>query len=332
MNIREWFSIIKKFSSKRILVIGDIMLDKFVWGNVERISPEAPVPVVEVVHETEMPGGCGNVANNIVSLGGDAIIVTVVGNDVNGTKLKQIMSNAGSDISGMFVDNNRITTIKTRIIAHNQQMVRIDRESKIQISAQVFDKIESFIKEESKNVDAILISDYGKGIINKRILKVCINIAKKLGIPISVDPKIEHFLDYKYVTVITPNTNEAVLGMRLHKKNLSDKEIYILGEKILSKLKSEAVVITRGEKGMSLFQKYGVVHNIPTRAKEVYDVTGAGDTVISTLTLALACGASMVSACEIANYAAGVVVGKVGTATVSVEELMTIIKEYAKNY
>ena len=331
MNIKGWFDIIEKFSSNRVLVVGDIMMDRFVWGNVERISPEAPVPVVEVIKETEHPGGCGNVAKNIVSLGGKSVIVTVVGDDIIGKRLKQIMESSGTDVSGIFQDFGRRTIVKTRIIAHNQQMVRIDRESKSQISGSVLEKIESFIKKTAKTVDAILISDYGKGMITKNLLKICINLAHKYNIPISVDPKIEHFMDYKKVTVITPNTNEASLGMRLHKKPQTEEEVYALGKKIITKLKSEAVVITRGEKGMSLFQKNKKVYNIPTRAKEVYDVTGAGDTVIATLTLALASGASMATGCEIANYAAGVVVGKVGTATATSKELKDIIKEYAKN-
>ncbi|MFQ3675181.1 MAG: D-glycero-beta-D-manno-heptose-7-phosphate kinase [Endomicrobiia bacterium] len=331
MNIKHWFEIIEKFSSKQILVVGDIMMDRFVWGNVERISPEAPVPVVEVVKETEHSGGCGNVARNIVSLGGKCIVVSVIGSDAVGERLRQIMVNSNVDVSGIFREDNRPTIVKTRIIAHNQQMVRIDRESKSQISGSVLEKVEDFIKKTAKTVDAILISDYGKGMITKKLLKKCINLAHKYDIPISVDPKIEHFMDYKKVTVITPNTNEATLGMRLHKKPQTEEEVCALGEKIIKKLKSEAVVITRGEKGMSLFQKNKKVYNIPTRAREVYDVTGAGDTVIATLTLALSAGASMATGCEIANYAAGVVVGKVGTATVTAKELKDIIKEYAKN-
>ena len=330
MNRQHWFDIIEKFSSKKVLVVGDIMMDRFVWGNVERISPEAPVPVVEVVKETEHAGGCGNVAKNIVSLGGKSVVVTVIGDDINGERLKHIMESSGTDISGIFQDRERQTIVKTRITAHNQQMVRIDRESKLQISSSIIEKIVNFIKQMVKTVDAILISDYGKCVITKNVLKTCIKLAHKYDIPISVDPKIEHFMDYKRVTVITPNTNEATLGMRLHKKTTTEEEIYALCEKIITKLKSEAVVITRGEKGMSLFQKNRKIYNIPTRAKEVYDVTGAGDTVIATLTLALAAGASMSTGCEIANYAAGVVVGKVGTATVNTEELKSIIKEYTK--
>lgn len=329
-NIKKWLNIIKNFSSKKILVVGDIMLDKFVWGNVERISPEAPVPVVEVIKETELAGGCGNVAKNIVSLGGKSIVATVIGDDENGLKLKQIMVGSGVNVSGMFLDKIRPTTIKTRIIAHNQQMVRIDKELKSQISSPVYEEIIDFIKDQSDNVDAILVSDYGKGMITRKLVETCVEIAHKKDIPVSVDPKIEHFMDYKRVTVLTPNTNEATLGMRWPKKPQTEEEICVLGKKILAKLKPEAVVITRGEKGMSVFEENSKIYHIPTRAREVYDVTGAGDTVIATLTLALSSGASMAVGCEIANYAAGVVVGKVGTATVSPQELEKIIVEYSK--
>ncbi len=327
MNLRSYFNIIDKFSTRKILVVGDIMLDRFVWGNVERISPEAPVPVVEVIKETDVPGGCGNVANNIVSLKGKVYIVSVVGDDHSGELLKQILQEKGCDIYGIFTDDHRPTTVKTRIIAHNQQVVRIDKESRIQISQPMFKKIKSYILDIIRDVDAILISDYGKGVITRSLLKYCISIAKKHDIPLSVDPKVEHFMEYKKVTVLTPNLNEATLGMKLHKKPSNEEEVYELGKKILKKLKPEAVVITRGEKGMTLFSKNKIYH-IPTRAKEVYDVTGAGDTVISVLTLCLSCGTDMITGCEIANFAAGVVVGKVGTATVSPEELKSIIKEF----
>jgi len=333
MKKQKLFNIIKKFDGKNVLIVGDIMLDRYVWGNVERISPEAPVPVVEVIKETQTLGGCGNVANNITSVGGNVRIITIVGNDIYAEELKKMLKEKKVNIDGVFLDNSRPTTVKTRIIAHNQQVVRVDKESRHQLNPQLFEKIKSYVLDIKNSIDAILISDYGKGVITKSLLSFLIKLAKKLDIPITVDPKIEHFLEYKHVTVLTPNLNEATLGMRLHKKPQTEQEIYDLGRKILAKLKPEAVVITRGPDGMTLFEKVSPlqkerIYHIPTRAKEVYDVTGAGDTVIAILTLCLAAGADFVSSCEISNFAAGIVVGKVGTATVTKEELIETIKEY----
>jgi rfaE bifunctional protein kinase chain/domain len=333
MNKQKLFNIIEKFKNKNVLVIGDTMLDKYVWGNVERISPEAPVPVVEVIKETQTLGGCGNVANNITSVGGNVRIITIVGNDMYAEELKKMLKEKKVNTNGIFLDNSRPTTVKTRIIAHNQQVVRVDKESRHQLNPQLFEKIKSYVLDIKNSIDAILISDYGKGVITKSLLNFLIKLAKKLDIPITVDPKIEHFLEYKHVTVLTPNLNEATLGMRLHKKPQTEQEIYDLGRKILSKLKPEAVVITRGPDGMTLFENVSplqkeIIYHIPTRAKEVYDVTGAGDTVIAILTLCLAAGADFVSSCEISNFAAGIVVGKVGTATVTKEELIETIRGY----
>jgi rfaE bifunctional protein kinase chain/domain len=333
MKKQKLFNIIKKFDGKNVLVVGDIMLDRYLWGNVERISPEAPVPVVEVIKETQTLGGCGNVANNITSVGGSVRIITIVGNDMYAEELKKMLKEKKVNIAGVFLDNSRPTTVKTRIIAHNQQVVRVDKESRHQLNPQLFEKIKSYVLDIKNSIDAILISDYGKGVITKSLLNFLIKLAKKLDIPITVDPKIEHFLEYKHVTVLTPNLNEATLGMRLHKKPHTEQEIYDLGRKILAKLKPEAVVITRGPDGMTLFENVSPlqkerIYHIPTRAKEVYDVTGAGDTVIAILTLCLAAGADFVSSCEISNFAAGIVVGKVGTATVTKEELIETIKEY----
>ncbi|MDW8056485.1 MAG: D-glycero-beta-D-manno-heptose-7-phosphate kinase, partial [Elusimicrobiota bacterium] len=310
MNKKHLIDIINRFQNKRIVVVGDIMLDRYIWGNVERISPEAPVPVVDVMKETQSLGGCGNVANNITSVGGKAYIVTLVGNDNYAEELKSILVEKGVNIEGIFVDSQRPTTVKTRIIAHNQQVVRVDKESRVQITPQIFEKIKDYIESIKTKVDAILISDYGKGVITKTLLKYLISLAKKLDIPITVDPKIEHFMEYKNVTILTPNLNEATLGMRLHKKPKTEQEIYDLGKKILKKLQPEAVVITRGPDGMTLFERSTPphkekIHHIPTRAKEVYDVTGAGDTVVAILTLCLAAGADFVSSCEISNFAAG---------------------------
>ncbi len=326
---KNLIKIINNFKNKKILVVGDIMLDKYIWGNVERISPEAPVPVVEVVKETQNLGGCGNVAHNITSVGAESYLVTIVGNDIYAEELKKMLQQRKVNIDGIFVDAKRPTTVKTRIIAHNQQVVRVDHESRFQIDSHIFNKIKNYILDIKNQIDAILISDYGKGVITKGLLSFLIKLAKIIDVPITVDPKIEHFLEYKKVTILTPNLNEATLGMRLPKKPSTEQEVYELGKKILKKLQPEALVITRGPDGMTLFEKEKIYH-IPTRAKEVYDVTGAGDTVIAILTLCLSTSAKFVPSCEIANFAAGIVVGKVGTATVSKEELIDIILNYDK--
>ncbi len=328
-NKKNLIKIINNFENNSILVVGDVMLDKYIWGNVERISPEAPVPVVEVVKETYHLGGCGNVADNIVSVGGKSYLVSVVGDDSNSEKLREMLVKKKVDINGIFIDSHRPTTVKTRIIAYNQQVVRVDHENKIPINVQIFNKIKSYILDIKNKIDAILISDYGKGVITKNLLSFLINLSKDIDIPITVDPKIEHFMEYKKVTILTPNLNEAILGMRLAKKPTTEQEVYELGKKILKKLRAQALVITRGPDGMTLFEKNKIYH-IPTRAREVYDVTGAGDTVVAILTLCLATGADFVSSCEISNFAAGIVVGKIGTATVSKEELIDTILNYDK--
>jgi D-beta-D-heptose 7-phosphate kinase/D-beta-D-heptose 1-phosphate adenosyltransferase len=321
---------IPKFAKQRILVLGDLMVDKFVWGKVSRISPEAPVPVVEVTRESQAFGGAGNVANNITSLGGQAFLLGVVGNDTDAEHLIEGFQSKSISIEGIITDHTRPTTSKTRIIAQHQQVVRVDREVKGNFDAKIQQAIMAKLEDMVKRSDAMIISDYGKGVINGPVLKNAINLARRHHIPVTVDPKLEHFMDYKKVTCITPNLSEAIGGMRY--RNVSeDKDIYELGRKILKKLNSSSVLITRGEKGMTLFQPGNKITHIPTRAKEVYDVTGAGDTVISVFTLALAAGASLPVAADISNFAAGVVVGKLGTATVTQEELRTAINNFKNN-
>jgi len=318
---------IPKFRKQRILVLGDLMVDRFVWGKVSRISPEAPVPVVEVTRESQAFGGAGNVANNITSLGGQAFLLGVVGSDADAGHLIEGFQSKNISIEGIITDKNRPTTTKTRIIAQHQQVVRVDKEVKGNFDTKIQQKIISKLDDMAKRADAIIISDYGKGVINGPVLKNAIALAHRYHIPVTVDPKIEHFKDYKKVTCITPNLSEAIGGMRY--RDVSDeKDIYELGKKILKELGSSSVLITRGEKGMTLFEPGNKITHIPTRAKEVYDVTGAGDTVISVFTLALAAGASLPVAADISNFAAGVVVGKLGTATVTQDELCAAIESF----
>ena len=319
--------IVDAFKKQSILVVGDVMVDKFIWGKVSRISPEAPVPVVEVTKETETLGGAGNVANNITALGGKAYIVSVAGKDQAADAMMSMLKAKNVNTQYLIYDDNRPTIVKTRIIASSQQVVRVDKEIKGSFSLSAIEKIIKNIELVIPKVDGVTISDYGKGLVGEKVLKKIISLAKKHKIPVTVDPKIEHFTKYKGVTTITPNTKEAIEGMNA--KNISsDKDIETLGKKILKTLNAESVLITRSEKGMTLFEKGGKIKNIPTRAKEVYDVTGAGDTVISTMTMALAAKAGLFSAAEIANFAAGIVVGKVGTATASQEEIKQAISKF----
>ncbi|MDR3244330.1 MAG: D-glycero-beta-D-manno-heptose-7-phosphate kinase [Elusimicrobiota bacterium] len=322
-------NLISLFSKQSVLVIGDIMIDKFVWGEVNRISPEAPVPVVEVKKETEMLGGAGNVANNLASYNAKSYIVGAIGDDIAGQSLMEQLKSKNINSDYIIRDSNRPTIVKTRIIAASQQVVRFDKEVKGHFSNNTQLKIVQNIESLIPRMNAVIISDYGKGIVSPMLLKRTIELCKKYKIPIAVDPKVENFTKYKGVTTITPNTKEAIEGMGAVNIN-TDKDLADLGKKILSFLKTKSVLITRSEKGMMLICHKNQIINIPTRAKEVYDVTGAGDTVISTMTLALAANADLISAAEIANFAAGIVVAKIGTATASPQELKNTIAEFYK--
>ncbi|MDR1434506.1 D-glycero-beta-D-manno-heptose-7-phosphate kinase [Candidatus Endomicrobiellum devescovinae] len=323
----ELLKLISLFKKQTVLVVGDTMVDKFIWGKVVRISPEAPVPVVEVTKETEVLGGAANVANNITALGGKAFIVSAIGEDITGKTLIEMLSEKNINYDYLVYSSHRPTIIKTRIIAASQQVVRVDKEVKGIFERSTELKIIKNIEETIPKANAVIISDYGKGVVSPIVLKKTIALARKYKIPVTVDPKIDLFKKYKKITTMTPNEKEAIEGMGL--KNIkTDKDIAVLGKKILKTLGSNSVVITRGEKGMTLIEPNNKITNIPTRAKEVYDVTGAGDTVISTMTLALAAKADLLSAAEIANFAAGIVVGKLGTATTNPQELEEVVKDF----
>ncbi|MDR2398985.1 MAG: D-glycero-beta-D-manno-heptose-7-phosphate kinase [Endomicrobium sp.] len=323
----ELLKLISLFKKQTILVVGDTMVDKFIWGKVKRISPEAPVPVVEVNKETEVLGGAANVASNITALDARAFIVSAIGEDTTGKTLIEMLSEKNISSEYLVCSLHRPTIIKTRIIAASQQVVRVDKEIRGTFEKSTELKIIKNIENAMPKVNAVIISDYGKGVICHSVLKKTISLARKYKIPVTVDPKIDHFKKYKKITTMTPNEKEAIEGMEA--KNIkTDEDIEGLGKKILKTLNSESVVITRGEKGMTLIEPNNKITNIPTRAKEVYDVTGAGDTVISTMTLALAAKADLLSAAEIANFAAGIVVGKIGTATTNAKELEQVIKDF----
>ena len=309
-----------RFPDVRILVLGDIMLDRYVWGRVERISPEAPVPVVSVKEETVNPGGAANVAANVAALGARTLLVGLVGQDSFADQFRSVLSVNGLDSGGLVIDPNRPTTVKTRIVGGNQQVVRIDREITDEIDSKLAGEILNKIEKELDNLDGIIISDYGKGVITFDLLSKLIPLANKAGKFVAVDPKEVHFKSYRNVSVITPNHHEAgfVSGRRI----TSDKILDEVGRRLLNELNLESLLITRGEKGMTLFEKDGSRTDIDAEAKTVYDVTGAGDTVIASLTVAKTAGAAMREAAFISNVAAGLAVARFGTARISRDELV----------
>ena len=324
MNTQELVPFISQFKNARIMVVGDLMVDEYIWGSVSRISPEAPVPVVSVTSESLRLGGAGNVVNNIYTLGGKVRIGGVVGNDEMGRKITQDLHKMGIDTRGVVVEPDWITTVKTRIIAHNQQVVRYDREIVRAIRPEALHKILSLLEEWMNEVDAVLISDYGKGVICPELVERVRSLTLGAGKILSVDPKVKNFPLFQEVTIITPNHHEA--GQAAGRWVQSEEDLLEVGRQLLQQWHFKSLLITRGEKGMTLFQDTREVTNIPTMAKEVYDVTGAGDTVISVLTLALAAGADPKQAALLSNYAAGIVVGEVGTATLKASELEDAVK------
>lgn len=307
-----------RFQRAKILVIGDLILDEFVWGKVSRISPEAPVPIVWVQRESLMPGGASNVANNIKSLGGQVAVIGAIGHDRWGELLLSELTSRGIDAGGV-IRVARPTTVKTRVIAHHQQVVRVDREQPDPQPDGTTDRLIRAALEWLPRIDAVVIEDYGKGVITRKLLEAVIPAARRRRKLITVDPKEEHFELYRGVTALTPNRAEA--GQMAGYELKTDADVERAGRTILERLHGVAVLITLGEDGMWLFERAGRRTRIPTVAQEVFDVAGAGDTVIATFTLALASGSSMEAAARLANQAAGIVVGKLGVAVVTPEEL-----------
>jgi D-beta-D-heptose 7-phosphate kinase/D-beta-D-heptose 1-phosphate adenosyltransferase len=317
-----------KFPEARILVVGDIIMDEYIWGNVSRISPEAPVPVVDVQDQTKMLGGAANVLNNIISLGGRAILCGVIGNDPTGREILERLKTTGSATRGIVVEQKRPTSIKTRIIAHNQQVVRFDRESRKGIESESRDKLLRIVQEQRGEIDAVLVADYGKGVVSEALMKSLRGLLPDMSVPLAVDPKTGNFECYRGVDVITPNHYEAGAFSRIE---IMDEDTLVrAGRQMLDELDCGTVLVTQGKDGMTLFEKNGEISHIPTVAKKVFDVTGAGDTVISTFCLGLASGMDMKSAAVISNFAAGIVVGEVGTTTVKVDELRKVVLDLPK--
>jgi rfaE bifunctional protein kinase chain/domain len=310
--------IIRRFGKQKVLVLGDLMLDRYIWGDVSRISPEAPVPVVEVRADSLQLGGAGNVAHNLDSLGGTPLLAGVVGDDAEG---RWIRSRAAGGGGGVLVDRRRPTIVKTRIIAHHQQVVRVDLERKGAVPEALAGRLAEFVRQA--DYDGLLISDYNKGIVAPALMKSVLAAAGERRAPVFVDPKVENFRLFSPVTLITPNHFEAEKVVQHACR--TDGEVERAGAEIMALIACEYLIIKQGEQGMTVFQKGKKPIHIPTVAREVFDVTGAGDTVIAAAALALLAGASIEQAAAIANAAAGVVVAKIGTATATPEELLAAL-------
>jgi len=312
--------ILRTLRERNVVVLGDVMLDEFVWGDVTRISPEAPVPVVDVRRESVHLGGAANVLANLIALGARGTVVGVIGKDEAGKRLRNGLSELGTDANdNLIVDEARPSTIKTRIIAHSQLVVRADRESRTPVTSQIEDRIISSIKEALRDANAFVVSDYDKGVVTPRILGEILPFAYE-RVPVLIDPKLRNFNFYRPATLVTPNHHEAL--RMSDSEDQSDDGSRDAAGVIRKKLGCDAVLITRGDRGMMLLEGDGEPVYVKTAAREVYDVTGAGDTVIAALAAALAAGTSMIEAATLANHAAGIVVGKVGTATATAEELI----------
>jgi rfaE bifunctional protein kinase chain/domain len=325
----QLMKVVDSIGHSKVLILGDIMLDEYLFGAVSRISPEAPVPVVEISGTKLLLGGAANVAANIQALGDTAILLGTVGEDEAAVKLSQLLKEKGITRDFLVNDASRQTTIKTRIIAHSQQVVRADRENTHELDADTETRVFNKFRAIAPEIKAVIISDYGKGVITLSLLEKVIQLCLERNIFVAVDPKETHFFNYKRVSLITPNHHEAgfAYGRRIH----SETDLLDVGKGLLEKLEAKAILITRGPNGMSLFQNSGEPTHIPTFAKQVYDVTGAGDTVIATFVSAVCAGADMVEAAVISNAAAGYTVGHVGTATISAAQLRIEVESNIEN-
>ena len=307
---------------KRILVVGDVMLDEFVWGKVRRISPEAPVPVVEVTGESYYPGGAANVARNVREFAGGVGILGVVGLDGHGRKLEELLMASGIDVRCLITGDSHQTTLKTRVIAQHQQMVRVDREKRLVLDDPLLSRCRARLEEAIPEVDAVIVSDYGKGLLQQVLVDHIGSLARGAGKILAVDPNPNNPRRWR-ATAIKPNRHEAYQAAGIPDEA---DALESLGEKLFALWDTEMVLVTLGDQGMALFQRNATPYLAPPRAKEVFDVSGAGDTAIGLFTLALCAGATPPESAEIANHASGVVVGKLGTATLTAQELLDSIE------
>jgi len=317
---KRLLSVIDAMQEIPVLVAGDYMLDKYVWGRVDRVSPEAPVPVLAVDREEFRPGGAGNVAANIVALGGCTYAVGIVGNDTESGQLLVSLQERRIDVGGMVLSDFRPTTTKCRLVAHHQQLVRMDHEKTIPANEREIEDIHSRLDLLFPKVKAVILQDYNKGMLCESVIRSLISRCINGNIPVAVDPKLENFFRYQGVTLFKPNEKEVERALGITVQN--DDDLRVAGHRLQEQIKADLLLITSGEHGMTLFIDKETVHHIPTRAQEVFDVSGAGDTVISVMSLALVAGARPAEAAFLANAAAGICVSKVGTQPVFRDELI----------
>lgn len=318
--------VLKNFSGKKVLVIGDLMWDEYIRGSATRVSPEAPVPVVLANSEERIPGGATNVLRNLVDLKVTCGVMGVVGDDNNGQSLKRELSKYNLNMLQVWQASDRPTTIKTRILAQNQQLLRLDREQVKNIPASIESRLLDVLSQEIRQYHAVILSDYDKGVLTPSLITEIITLGKKHKKIIAVDPQVKNFGHYKGATVITPNETEASTFLN-ERKPATDKDAVALGKTVMKTMEIESLLLTRSEKGMAAFLGDNAIFSVPASAREVFDVTGAGDTVIAVYTSALAAGGSPEEAAILANLAGGIVVGKVGTATVKRRELSALLAE-----
>lgn len=327
-NKKRIFKLDENLKDKKIAVIGDMMLDSYYWGSINRISPEAPVPVLEVDNEFSRFGGAMNVAKNIQSLGGIPFPIGVMGNDSDSAIFRKLLSESNIDGNGLIKDSSRHTTTKTRVIAHKQHVIRIDKENTDPIDSKIEKKIIKYLSSIIDQLDAVILEDYNKGVLTPNVIKEVIRMTLDAGKIISVDPKFNNFFEYKNVTVFKPNRKETedALGIRIR----TNQDLEYAGEKLLRKLSPTYLLLTLGEEGIALFEKDKPVRRIPTKARNVADVSGAGDTVIATLTSSLAAGYSIDEASYLANFAGGIVCQEVGIVPIDINHLLKSVKEELK--
>jgi len=326
LDARRLLGIVEKFPTRHLLVIGDLMLDRFIWGDVERISPEAPVPVLRVTSESFRLGGAANVVHNIRSLSGKVSACGVVGRDTAGRTIVQSMRRLGVSTAGVYIDGRYPTVQKSRIIAGpgHQQIVRLDRENHGALGEKTRNRIRQFVLQRARRCDAIVVSDYGKGVVHDELLSLIAELTQQQNLICVVDPKKENYDYYRFPALITPNRAEASEASGIAIKDTHS--LLMAGDRLIRLWQAKAVLITRGAEGMSLFRPRRKTKHFPTQAREIFDVTGAGDTVVAVCALTLACGGSYEDAAAIANLAAGVVGDEVGTVAVPIKQLKRIIR------
>ena len=332
MNLKRLEQILDRAASRRITVIGDLMLDEFVWGKVGRISPEAPVPVVEVTGESFYPGGAANVARNLREFIDHVSVIGMLGNDRSGRQLRELLTAQNIDTSDAIEDESFCTIVKTRIIALHQQVVRVDREKIVALPAAQIPKVVAAVRNSIRETDAIIFEDYGKGFVTSELVAQIAHETRTARKIVTADPNPQHSVDWRGVTAVKPNRVEALLAAGVPWRDpdeapAKDVDLKHAGEALLKKWETNYVLVTLGEHGMMLFQQNDAPHYIPAKARQVFDVSGAGDTAIALFTLGLVCGATPIEAAEIANHASAVVISKLGTATVTRDELIASFRE-----